>query len=277
MKLGYEWRNTPLHRLHPLTKITVFFTIGTVFSTWMDFRYSLIGFTLALALYRIGKVPRGWMKVLLATIVAGWTAIILWLPFQSVPGIFKVLPEEYALTPILDLGIIPWLGRAVYTYGTVWIYLNRLLKSFTLTTLSMTLIFTTSPSDMTQMLMHLGVPNVVSFSFMTFFRFSRVMSKAATVIVDSYRLRGWEGAKSRNPLKYAKEMAPVLKGIGLQFMATTTTLTVAVSNRGFGAQRRVPHKRMELPIVEKGVMVFSVIVATILCLLCLFPPYLGQI
>ena len=277
MKLGYELRDTILHRMHPLSKIIVFFSAGTVFSTWMDFRYSLIGLIFALTLYQMGKVPRGWIKVLFATIVAGWSAIILWLPFQSIPGVFKVLPEEYALTPILELGDVPVIGRAVYTYGTVWIYLNQLVKSFTMTTMSMTLLYTTSPSDVTQILLAMGVPNLVSFSFMIFFRFSYVMSKAATVIVNSYRLRGWEGANSRNPFKFAKQIAPIMKGIGLQFMTTTNTLTLAVENRGFGAQRRVPHKNLALSKAEKAMMSVSVLAGIALFLLCIVPPYLGNI
>ena len=277
MKLGYELRDTLLHRMHPLSKIIVFFSAGTVFSTWMDFRYSLIGLIFSLILYQMGKVPRGWIKILFATIMAGWTAIILWLPFQSIPGVFKVLPEEYALTPILELGNVPLVGQAIYTYGTVWIYLNRLIKSFTMTTLSMTLVYTTSPSEMTQILIGMGVPNVASFSFMIFFRFSRVMSRAATVIVNSYRLRGWEGANTRNPFKFAKQMAPVMKGIGLQFMTTTNTLTLAVANRGFGAHRRVPYKNLRLSAGEKVAMLVSVLASTALFILCIVPPYLGNI
>jgi len=276
MKFQYEWRDTPLHRMHPLSKIVIFFSIGTVFSSWMDFRYSLIGLLASLILWRISRVPRDWSKILLATIGAGWIGIVLWLPFQVRPRIFKVLPEEYALTPLLDLGTIPHLGRAVYTYGTVWIYLNSVIKGATMMTLSMILIYTTSPSDVTQMLLKWRVPNAVSFSFITFFRFSRVFSKAATNIVNSYRLRGWEGITSRNPIKFVRQMTPVMKAIGLQFIMTTNMLTLAVANRGFGTQR-MPHKDLRLTTAEKTVMSASIVVGLTLFLLCVFPPYLGNI
>ena len=277
MKFEYEWRNTVLHRMHPLAKITLFFSIGTVLSAWMDFRYSLIGLLFALTLWRMGEIPKGWSKVLLATAIAGWTSIVLWLPFQSVPRVYKVLPEDYAMMTILDLGTVPYIGRAIYTYGTVWIYLNSLIKSATMMSLSLILIYTTSPSDVTQILLKFGVPNAVSFAFMTFFRFSRIMSRAAGVIVNSHRLRGWEGAKTRNPVKFIRQIVPVMRGIGLQFITTTNSIAVAITNRGFGGGRRVPHKILTLSATERMIMVISVLVSAAVYLLCIFPPYLGNI
>jgi energy-coupling factor transporter transmembrane protein EcfT len=244
----------------------------------MDFRYSLVLLCLSLVLWWVGKVPRNLLKIpALTTLGMSWLGFFLFLPFQARPGVFHVLPREYAMTVILDLGMIPMIGRAMYTYGSLWIFANGLIKSFTLMSLTIMLVYTTSTSDITQLLLNLGVPNMVSFTYAVALRFFSVMARMASDAVNARRLRGWDSKISRNPVKFVREITPLMMTIGIQFIRATNVVTLSVENRGLGAQRMRPHRDLSLSIGNIIFVVLLILIYGITYYLAIIPPYLGNI
>jgi energy-coupling factor transporter transmembrane protein EcfT len=230
-------------------------------------------------LWWIGKVPYNLLKIpTFITFGTSWMGFLLFLPFQAVrPGIFKVLPREYAMTVILDLGIIPTIGHAMYTYGSLWLLANSLAKSFTLMSLTIVMSYTTSTSDITQLLLKYGMPNIVSFSFAAALRFFSVMAKMATNVVNAQRLRGWDSKASRNPVKFVWQMMPTMIAIGTQFMRATNIVTMSVVNRGFGANRMKPHRELSLSVPDAIFTVLLMLIYGIAYYLSITPPYYGNL
>ena len=278
-RFGYVWQDTPLHRLHPLVKISLFFSLGGVATAWMDFRYSLVILCFSLILWWVGKVPRNLLKIpAFMAFGTSWLGFFLFLPFQAVrPGVFKVLPREYAMTVILDLGVIPTIGRAMYTYGSLWLFANGLIKQFALMSLTIVMAYTTSTSDITQLFLKLGMPNIISFSFAAALRFFNVMAKMSSEIVNAQRLRGWNSKTSRNPIKFVRQMTPTMLAIGTQFIGATNIVTMSVVNRGFGANRMRPHRDLSLSMVDMILTMLLLSVYGVAYYLSIMPPYFGNL
>lgn len=279
MKFEYAWKDTPLHRMHPLVKISLFFTVGGVATAWMDFRYSLVLLCLSLILWYIGKVPRNLLKIpTYITFGTGWLGFIIFLPFRAVrPGVFKVLPRDYAMTVLLDIGEIPTIGHAMYNYGSLWLFANGLVKRFTLMSLTILMAYTTSTSDIAQLFMKVGMPNIISFSFAAAFRFFSVMAKMFSDIVNAQRLRGWNSKVSRNPIKFVREMKPTMIAMGAQFVRAVNIVTMAVVNRGFGVNRMRPYRELPLSKIDA---ILIVLLASVYCAAYYFsitPPYFGNL
>jgi energy-coupling factor transporter transmembrane protein EcfT len=72
-KFEFEWKDTPMHKMHPLAKLSLFVSLGGIVSAWMDWRYEIIVLCVALFLWYISKCPRSWIPIpLLFTIGTQW-------------------------------------------------------------------------------------------------------------------------------------------------------------------------------------------------------------
>jgi len=275
MKFEYEWRDTPLHRMHPIAKIALLGCIGGLSSMWMDFRYCMVTAVIAMFLWYLGKAPKKWILIpLLFSIGTQWADFLVIAPFLGYS--YKVLPREYAMQVILDLGYIPILNlHPVVTVGALWWLLRGVIAYYTTVLCALLLYYTTSIPDLVQYILKFKVPNIITFSIIATFRFFPVMTRLSSDSINSQRLRGW--TSSRNPLKFIKRMIPLMLPVTRQFMRATDIVTLAVLNRAFGAYPKRPHKIIPFPTRDKIITIISIAAFAIGVYLTVTPPYYGNL
>jgi len=275
MKFEFEWRDTPLHRMHPVSKLALIASLGGVIGVWMDFRYSLVALAVILVLWFMGKTPRKWVYIpLFFALGTQWSSFFVSLPFIGIS--YKVLPLDYARTVILDLGYIPTIGRAVYTYGSIWLFVNNTIKYFTVGLLALILYYSTSIPDLVQVLLKTRIPTIITFSIIATFRFFPVMTRLSSDVVNSQALRGWE-LKSRNPVKFVRMLYPLMTPICRQFLKSVDMVTLSVVNRAFGAYPKRPHKELKMSTMDKVITVVTPILFLLAYYLAITPPYYGNL
>jgi len=269
-KFEYEWRDTPLHRMHVFPKISILVCLGGIVQIWMDPRYNLVALVAATILWYVAKVPRKWILIpLLWSIGGNWT-----LPFYTLPFLgysYKVLPMDYATTKVLDLGYIPTVGYAIYTYGSLWWFAGRLLRFQAIFMVGLILYYVTSVPEVVQVLLKMRIPGSIIFVIMATFRFFPVFTRLSSDVVNSQKLRGWES--SRNPINFVRSMVPLMTPISRQFMITVNMVTLSIANRAFGAYPKIPHKDIRMSTVDMVSTVLPIILFFLALYLAVTPPH----
>ena len=151
--------STFLHkRLHPLTKMIVFFLVVFIAGLWLDVRYIapllIIGFILAY----VAKVPPKLFLFIVIALALTWFPTLRSTVAQSRPEYFKVLDPTWASTGILTINV-PFLGldRLGLTYGSLYWLAGRVCRFAGVVTWAIVLLYTTSISDITSTLYSLKV------------------------------------------------------------------------------------------------------------------------
>ena len=278
LKFEYEWRDTIFHRMHPITKGVIGGCLTGIISNWLDPRYIFIGFLIALVMYYTGKVPMKWFIIFILFTI-GWVPrdIIFKLPFYNDPAIYKVLDPDYATTVLWDFGDVPFLNiHASYTMGSIWLGVSIILKQFTLVMLVAWLYYTVSIANLLQVLLKLRTPHILVFNLMVAYRFSPIIVRGGSDIVNAQKLRGWK-KPGRNPLAFVKIMLPMVYPLIIQFMRSVDMVTLGVVNRAFGANPMKPFKILKWPLYEKILCIIMILLYLALWYLVLNPPYFGNI
>ncbi|UCD73450.1 MAG: energy-coupling factor transporter transmembrane protein EcfT [Candidatus Bathyarchaeota archaeon] len=277
-KFEYEYRPTVLHHMHPLTKASLMISLAALSISWMDYRYSLVVMVLIFILSRVAKIPWVWYWLsILFTI--GWIHYdLITMIFQVNPGLYKVLPQDYALKELFVVTPrgFPIVGYSALTWGTIWWMANMLVTYFAIVTSSVTLVYTLSPSDLVQLMAKVKIPSQLIYSFMAGYRFFPITTRALSDIVNAQRLRGWQ-ASARNPVKFVRQMAPFVYPVGRQFLRSVDIVSISTATRAFGASPITPYKSFKMKAYELVLTVLSPILYVIALYLTITPPYIGAI
>jgi energy-coupling factor transporter transmembrane protein EcfT len=274
-KFEYEYRDTPIHRLHVVPKIVSILGLGGLFSAWLDPRFSVFLIAVALVIWNIAKVPRRWLLIpLLFVLGTQWATFFFSIPF--VGHSYKVLPMEYATTTLFEVGYIPGVGHAVYTVGSMWVFLAGIIKYFGVVTLAFILYYTTNIADLVQVFIKAKLPNSIILVVIVIFRFFPVMTKLGSDAINALRLRGWKGG-SRNPVKMVRSLVPLLSTIAREYFVAVNMVTLAVTNRAFGAYRMQAYKELPMKVGDWILTVGALVVFTVGYYLAITPPYYGNL
>jgi energy-coupling factor transporter transmembrane protein EcfT len=277
VKFEYEWRDTPIHRMHVIPKFAMFASLASITTIWMDPRFLLVMWGVAFGLYHIAKVPKKWLWMpFLFAIGANWGAFLTQVPFMTDPNLYKVIDKVWASRMWIDIGTVPIFGHLAYTNGSIIWWLGGLLTFFIVTTYATALYFTTNIAEIVHYFTKLRLPKMVTFSFLVVFRFFPVMLKLSTEVTNAQTVRGWE-MSSRNPVTFVRKMIILMYPVCRQFMRTVDVVTLSVVNRGFGANPIRPHK--EWPISRTNIIISGLIMLSffVFYYLAIIPPYIGNI
>ena len=90
-KFEYEWRDSPIHRMHPIPKFAMIASLASITSIWMDPRFLVVMIVLSTGLFLLAKAPLKWiwMPVLFA-LGANWSSFLTQVPFMTDPNLYKV-------------------------------------------------------------------------------------------------------------------------------------------------------------------------------------------
>jgi energy-coupling factor transporter transmembrane protein EcfT len=276
-KFEFEWRDSPIHKMHPIPKFMMIASLASISSIWMDPRYLIFMITLSTGLFLLAKAPLKWLWMpFLFSLGANWATFLTQVPFMTDPNLYKVYDPVWASLTFVNLGTVPIFGHLAYTYGSLLWWLGRVMRFYTIAIFANTLYYTTNIAELIHYFTKLKLPKMVTFSFLVVFRFFPVMLKLSTEVTHAQTVRGWE-MKSRNPVTFIKKMTILMYPVCRQFMRTTDVVTLSVVNRAFGANPIRPHKHWTVSKVNLAISVLLWVAFAVLFYFAANPPFIGNL
>jgi energy-coupling factor transport system permease protein len=216
----YLERRSPVHRLHPLSKIlgvAVFFV--AVFS--LEQPLSILPFTALLALTAaLGRTGESLVRLRALVVAVPLATFTIWVLFYN------------RGTPLVALGPLR-VSRESLLFGA-----GMGLKLLSFLLLSVVLLATTRVEELTIAFAMLGVPYRVGFALTLAFRLVPVFVDATGTVLQAQRLRSLdEGDRGR--LERLRRAAPVVIPVFMGALRRADQMAIALELRGFS----LPGKR----------------------------------
>ena len=211
----YLRKPSPLHGLHPVTKIVGLLMAFVAPMAFKDPWYNLAPAAMGLALV--------WAAGALTNLRRTW-------PFLAVIGVLSVVLWTLFYQPE---GATGWGVHATRTSFMLGLAMGLRIEAFLLAGLAF--ISSTSTEAFSYGLRRLGLPHIVSFAFTLALRLVPTFAATARTIVQAQRSRGAEigrGGFVRRIRTYAALIVPVLA----YALRSADGLSMALESRGLGAR-----------------------------------------
>ena len=209
-------RDSPIHRLNPMTKVVLAFSLVLIAFSSPWFWTPLAIFSLViLPLTLIGKVTREYwnffFKVILPTVLILFIMQALFLPGES-----KIIFE------ILGLEITELSARLAFRNAT---RIAVMVSSFTI------LLLTTHPSELMSDLTRRGLPGQFAYVIISSLQIIPQMQAKAQTIISAQRSRGLDTQSSF--LRRADSLIPLVGPLVFGSLVEVEERAIAIEARGF--------------------------------------------
>jgi energy-coupling factor transporter transmembrane protein EcfT len=232
----YQYRETPIHQLHPLTKFTILAVITLITGFILDPLVKAVLIIPVLMYAYLAKLPlkdyRSLLMVLCFTLLISQFIGSL---FVADPHLFKVYPKDWAGTivfPVTPEGF-PIFGRTAVTYGGLLWMISGPLTAILVLILVAAHIYATSLNETVQALSSLRAPFPIIYMTMVALRFTPELVAQLNLIQRAQSLRGWR-VNTRNPIKAIGLMVPIMTPISRHVIKSIDITSMSVQNRAFG-------------------------------------------
>ncbi|MGQ4915411.1 MAG: energy-coupling factor transporter transmembrane component T family protein [Candidatus Asgardarchaeia archaeon] len=259
--LEYNYEDTVIHNLNPLTKVLMFGLTMTLAGFYWDLRYLAIILVIALVFAIIARVPKKWFAPLGVFVIGSLPLTIALSVAQANPELFKVIPQDLAATIVLRFSI-PIIGAFDLTYGGLCWGLATIFRLAILMLLTYTLIYTTSVSELIDLFTRLKIPAALIYVVMTAYKFVPYMWRTVSNILNAQKLRGWR-VGSRNPIKLFKSIVPLIVPLVNSTIKTIDEVSISVQIRGFMTGKITPIHDFKLSLLDIILSGLSVILFSI--------------
>lgn len=239
MLFQYEYHDTVIHRLNPLSKLLLFGSFLTLAGIYLDPRTKI---PMLILLFAILKLARLSVKPYVGILVIVSLGVMVGQSYTAVlmldPNYFKTYPHEWVSTVILQLtpAGFPVFGRAAITYGALLYLLSFPLQEIPVILSVAGLLYTTSLSEIVSSLSKLKVPFPVIFVTTVALRFIPEIVDNIRLTMRAQSLRGWT-AETRNPFKRVALLRPLLVPLTRNVVRSVDILSMSSKNRAFGLGR----------------------------------------
>jgi len=232
----YEYHDTPIHYLNPMSKLLlfgVFLFIGQIF---IDPIAKIPVLIVLIVILWLAKLPFGLYKGFL---IAGCFAVIVGRSYTAIqmvdPELFKVYPHELVSIMILPLtpAGTPILGRTALTVGTLLYWCSAPFAVIPVILAMAGLLHTTSMSEIVSVLSRIKAPFPLIFMVTVGLRFIPDIVEKIRMIQKAQALRGWT-SEGRNPIKKVKQLQPVLVPLVRSVITSVDVISMGSKNRAFG-------------------------------------------
>jgi len=281
VRFEYEYRDTFLHRRHPVSNVILITYISAFTALYWNIGFIMAYSAVGLFLFFNSRVPKIWIWALLTTWV-GWTMGQMIMPsflFMVDPNFFKVLPPEFTQQLIVEVtpAGTPIMGRLALTYGSLYYFIAQWIRWPLFLVSGITLIYTTNPADLIVFLRQMKVPSSIVLIMQAGLRFFTVSVMTLSNVWTSQSLRGMR-ITTRNPFKLLYAVTPFLIPIGRQFVWTVDQVVISTSSRGFGSVTEFePYRELKRNWIDNLIIFVLPLLMAIQIYLCVTPPYLGNI
>jgi len=232
----YEFHNTAVHRLTPLSKLVLFGAFLIMAGVYLDPRVKIPMLIILGILLALAKMPfRPYRAILVIASIAvmvgqSYTAVLM-----VNPDYFKVYDRDWVSIVILELlpPDFPIFGRAAITYGAILYLISFPLQVIPVILTVAGLLHTTSLSEIVSVLSRLRMPFPVIFMTTVALRFVPEIVEKLRLIQRAQSLRGWT-METRNPIKKITRLKPILVPITRSVIRSVDVISMSSKNRAFG-------------------------------------------
>ncbi len=244
-------RRSPIHSLHPLTKLAWSVVIMAL-ALILDAPWILIAIILSvLVVGFIGGVGRQtvfYMTAMLAVSVVVFVFQVLFRP--TGPLIFSVFPSSW---PVVG-------GWLPVTEGGVLFGIAMCLRMMCLVSPFPVILSTTQPRDIIMALVNtLHVPYDYAFLFTTTLRFIPIITAEVATISQAQRSRAY-AAEGWNPIRKVLTLAPIAMPIVFIAIEKADRLGLCMDLRGFGSPGRTYLRSFKLNFADWAALVAMLLV-----------------
>ncbi len=259
--LEYEFKDTPIHKLHPFTKFVILIVLSLLATFYFDPIYLLIIAAMGTTMFTIARVPKRWILPILPIVIYQFAQNLVFGVAQSNPSLYKVLPPEIAGKVLLSASI-PFIGDIRLTVGGFLWAVSATFRIPIIILLTFTFLYTTSINDLIKTLWALRVPHQIIYIVTVAYKFIPDIYRAFSTTIIAQKLRGWN-LRSKNPIVLVKRAAPAVIPLTRQTINYVDRVTVSALIRGFGAYSvRCPWKiklsALDLTLVVLSILHFAV-------------------
>jgi energy-coupling factor transport system permease protein len=222
LALRHAQRSSPIHLLHPITKLFVMLVFWLISLTSFNPLILLALIGIALALQRAAEIPiRSWLTLLLALT-----------PIFVILTVINGFMFYNGKTPIFML------GDAAFTVEGVLFGVTISLKILSVVAFIPIVTFTTSMPRLIAGLAMLRLPYKFVFTFGVAMRFAPLVGQTFRDIVAAQRLRGYDLSAMALPRRVIRGYLPIFIPLLLTLMRRSADLDIAIESRAFGAPVR---------------------------------------
>ncbi len=227
--MEYVYRRSPVHDLHPLTKL-VWSVVILILALMLDSPLYLSAIILSVIL--VGFIAKvGKQTVVYTGGLIAFSVIIFLLQVWFRPGgrvLFTVFPSSW---PVVGGWLPVSLGGVLYG-------LSMSLRVLCIVTPFSVILSTTQPRDIIMALVDkLHVPYDYAFMFTTTLRFIPVITAEVSTISQAQRSRAY-AVVGGNPIRRLKAFAPIAMPIVFIAIEKAERLGLCMDLRGYGSKER---------------------------------------
>lgn len=226
----YTHLDTPMHRLHPLVKMTyVLLTLVLVMYPIRDtdMPVLLIWLGFSASLWILGRIELKRFATVLKILTGTFVFLILIQGFTYRGGETPLIVLGHLQLWEADLGVI--------TREGVWFGLVLCVRILVATSSLPLFVMTTSTSEIMTAMGKLRVPQVLTFMFVSALSFTNLIFEMWGSIVDAQKLRAFD-IDSMNVVQRAfKAYIPIITPLILLLFRKGNDFQIAMETKGFGA------------------------------------------
>lgn len=260
----YEYHDTPIHKLNPVSKLLLFGSFLLVSQFYLD---PLTKIPMLVALVTILIVAKVNIRHYQTFLIAACFAVIVGRSYTAItmvdPELFKVYPQDWASTVILDLTPegFPILGRSALTYGTLLYWSSAPFQVIPVILAVAGLLETTSLTEIVSVLSRARMPFPIIFMVTVALKFVPEIVDNIGMIQKAQQLRGWT-SEGRNPIKKITQLKPVLVPLTRGVIRSVDVVSMGSKNRAFGLGPVTPLADFQFAPKDKIVSI-SVVAVTL--------------
>ncbi|UCD72812.1 MAG: energy-coupling factor transporter transmembrane protein EcfT [Candidatus Bathyarchaeota archaeon] len=236
-----------MHRMHPVPKLFLLLLFSFLCNLYMD--PIILGLVMLVLFWLSGKSKIPWKWYLFPL-----TITMLSLPLRVLFGgaIWMFDASWYRVYgKFIDVGAIlfhitpagtPIIGETAMSVGSLLYLIQETWKRFIPFQIIYIYLYTTSPSELCNVLAGYGFPNAVMFILTASLRFLTMIQRNTLMVLNAQKLRGFTTKKSRNPIAIFRQYTPLIVPIGRSMHEMTEGVTRAMEVRAFGVRKVSPFK-----------------------------------
>lgn len=228
--LGYQEKNTPIHRINALAKLVYFILTSLALMLTYDTRLLIVGTIVSLICLSIAKVE--WQSVsFFVKLIAIFSIINLVMVYVFAP---EYGVEIYGSRTIVWEGI----GRYTLTQEQLFYEFNLLLKYFTTIPLVLILLLTVNPSEFASSFNRIGVPYRIAYAISLTLRYIPDIQRDYLDIRNAQEARGTLESNEETLKQRVQKAVKVALPLILTSFSRIDQVSQAMMLRRFGQEKK---------------------------------------
>ena len=219
-----------------------------------DLRWMAALAAVAFAYYLSARIP-------FREVRSNWAVVAVFvLVFAGVNGLIVGATSSGEPETGATLFTVPLIGLPI-TEGAVSYAVNMLLRFLALVAVGFPLAFAIRPGDLAVAFARLGVPARFAYGIDLTFKFLPSAAANLQETAAAQRLRGYERAETRNPVRRLREVAPLMVPVTITSFVDAEDTVDALDLRGFGTAKRTWLREIRYAPADWAVTAFAVLLA----------------